>query len=144
MEQMVSPQKACEFLGICSATLKVYEQKGAIRVAHLPFGEKRIPVSEIDRIQGNGHVEPKVVPKVVEKPKDKNSIEDHLRYALDKYPTKDKIEEAHKICKLVSENSNYRYDEVSSEFNKLYTSGVIYNNGGRRASHLVFSDKVED
>ena len=145
---MVSPQKACEMMGICSATLRVYEKKGAIRVCHLPYGDIRVPVSEIDRIQGNGHDEPKIVekviPKVVEKPTSKFSIEDHLRYSLDKYDIKDKIEEVAKICRLIKDNTKFTYDEISDVFNKLYGEGVIYNDGGKRASHLTFADKVDD
>lgn len=141
---MVSPQVACKMLGICNMTLKRYALKGVIRVTHLPFGEKRIPVSEIDRLQGNGHKEPEVIVPKIEKPTSKFSIKDHLRYSLEKYPTKDKKEGALKICQLIRDNTKFTYDEISKEFSRLYGEGVIYNDGGKRASHLTFADKVED
>jgi putative resolvase len=68
-EKLYSLQEACEFLGVSPSTIRRWEKAGKIRCVKTPGGHRRVPESEIQRIQGvNYRPRPAgVMYKVIEK-----------------------------------------------------------------------------
>jgi excisionase family DNA binding protein len=51
-EKLYAPYKAAEMLGVTTKTLKMWEKAGKIRCVRTPGGHRRIPESEVHRLQG--------------------------------------------------------------------------------------------
>lgn len=51
-ENLYAPCKAAKMLGVTTKTLKLWEKAGKIRCVRTPGGHRRIPESEIRRLQG--------------------------------------------------------------------------------------------
>lgn len=140
MEELLRPQKVCKILDICSATLQSWEKSGIINVKKLPYNKTRIPISEVERILNGGIAKP---PQTKIKILTINSlIQEHIQYALQEHPTKNKTEDIMKICKLVEKNTNYRFDDIIKKFSDLMDEGIIFNDGGTKKSRLLYADIV--
>jgi putative resolvase len=67
-EKLYSLQETCEFLGVSPSTIRRWEKAGKIRCVKTPGGHRRVPESEIQRIQGDHRPRPaEVMYKVIEK-----------------------------------------------------------------------------
>jgi putative resolvase len=68
-EKLYSLREACGFLGVSQSTIRRWEKAGKIRCVRTPGGQRRVPESEIQRIQGvNDRPRPAgVMYKVIEK-----------------------------------------------------------------------------
>jgi putative resolvase len=52
LEKLYAPCEAAKMLGVTTKTLKLWEKAGKIRCVRTPGGHRRIPESEIHRLQG--------------------------------------------------------------------------------------------
>jgi len=67
-EKLYSLQEACEFLGVSPSTIRRWEKAGKIRCLRTLGGQRRVPESEIQRIQGVHRPRPAgVMYKVIER-----------------------------------------------------------------------------
>ena len=64
MERLVGVAEAARLLGIHPQTLRVWDVQGTIRVTRTPGGKRRVPESEIRRLQGEREVGGQVLPPV--------------------------------------------------------------------------------
>jgi putative resolvase len=54
VEKLYSLQEACEFLGVSPSTIRRWEREGKIRCVRTPGGQRRVPESEVARLQSLG------------------------------------------------------------------------------------------
>jgi excisionase family DNA binding protein len=67
-ERLYPPRRAAELLGITTKTLKAWERAGKIKCVRTVGGHRRIPESEIRRLQGTITPPPQgVMYKVIER-----------------------------------------------------------------------------
>ena len=53
-DKLLTLKKASDLLGVTTTTLRRWDAKGVLRVVRTPHGKRRVPLSEIWRLQGGG------------------------------------------------------------------------------------------
>lgn len=53
-ERLYTLKEACEFLGVSPQTIRRWEKAGKIKCVRTPGGQRRVPESEISRLQTLG------------------------------------------------------------------------------------------
>ncbi|MDA8144550.1 MAG: IS607 family transposase [Thermaerobacter sp.] len=60
-EKLLRPGEAATLLGVSLMTLRRWEADGSLRVVRTPHGSRRIPLSEVQRLQGTKPAHSRVV-----------------------------------------------------------------------------------
>lgn len=55
-DKLLTLKKAADLLGVSTETLRRWDAKGVLRVARTPHGKRRVPLSEVRRLQGGAAV----------------------------------------------------------------------------------------
>jgi putative resolvase len=53
-ERLYTLKEACEFLGVSPSTIRRWEKAGKLKCVRTPGGQRRVPESEINRLQTLG------------------------------------------------------------------------------------------
>jgi len=55
MEKLLTPKEASKLLGVSTKTIQRWDKQGLIKVVRTPKGRRRIPLSEIKRVNSTPH-----------------------------------------------------------------------------------------
>jgi len=58
MEKLLYMKEACELLGVTTKTIQRWDKEGKINIIRTPGGRRRIPLSEVERLQGRKKNQP--------------------------------------------------------------------------------------
>ncbi|MFC3883627.1 IS607 family transposase, partial [Bacillus songklensis] len=56
MEKLLNMKEARQLLGVSTRTIQNWDKDGKIQIVRTPGGRRRIPLSEIERLQGNNRL----------------------------------------------------------------------------------------
>nr|MDO8100859.1 helix-turn-helix domain-containing protein [Candidatus Njordarchaeota archaeon] len=86
MERLYSPGEASRLLGVCVKTILDWDRAGKIRCVRTPAGRRRVPESEIGRVQGEREIRRPAIYARVSSRDQTRDLENQIDMLKQRYP----------------------------------------------------------